>query len=136
MNSNLHINRLISIVACITLVFGLLVMPVDKVQAVSSSIVISQVYGGGGNSGATLKNDFIELYNLGATTVDVSGWTVQYASATGSSWQKTSLSGTIDPGKYYLIQEAQGSGGTVPLPTPNATGTIAMSAKAGKVALV
>lgn len=136
MNSNLRINRLISIVACITLVFGLLVMPVDKVQAVSSSIVISQVYGGGGNAGATYTNDFIELYNLGATTVDVTGWTVQYASSAGYSWQKTVLSGTIEPGKYYLIQEAKGSGGTVPLPTPNATGTIAMSLSAGKVALV
>ncbi len=59
MNSNLHINRLISIVACITLVFGLLVMPVDKVQAVSSSIVISQVYGGGGNCTMTIKRNAV-----------------------------------------------------------------------------
>jgi len=132
----LHINRLISIVACITLVFGLLVMPVDKVQAVSPDIVISQVYGGGGNSGATLTNDFIELYNLGTTPVEVTGWTVQYASSTGYSWQKTVLSGSIEPGKYYLIQEAKGAGGTVPLPTPNAIGAITMSATAGKVALV
>ena len=86
MKSNLRINRLISIVACFTLVFGLLVMPVDKFQAVSSSIVISQVYGGGGNSGATYKNDFIELYNPGTTAVDVTGWTVQYGSATGTTW--------------------------------------------------
>lgn len=137
MKSNLRINRLISIVACITLVFGLLVIPVDKVQAVSSSIVISQVYGGGGNSGATYKNDFIELYNLGTTAVDVTGWTVQYGSATGTTWNnRTELSGIIEPGKYYLIQEAAGTGGTVNLPTPNATGTIAMSATAGKVALV
>jgi predicted extracellular nuclease len=104
--------------------------------AVSPNIVISQVYGGGGNSGATLKNDFIELYNRGASSVDVTGWSVQYASATGSSWQVTSLSGIIQPGAYYLVQEAQGAGGTVDLPTPNAIGTIAMSATAGKVALV
>ena len=32
-------------------------------QAASASVVISEVYGGGGNSGATLKNDFVELYN-------------------------------------------------------------------------
>ncbi|MGE5199696.1 MAG: lamin tail domain-containing protein, partial [Rhodospirillaceae bacterium] len=102
----------------------------------SSDLKISQVYGGGGNSGSTYKNDFIEIYNLGGTPVDVTGWSVQYASATGSSWQMTPLSGTISPGRFYLVQEAAGSGGTVFLPTPDAIGTIAMSASSGKVALV
>lgn len=106
------------------------------VEAASTTVVISQVYGGGGNSGATYKNDFIELYNLSAAPVSITGWSVQYASATGSSWQKTNLTGTIQPGHYYLIREAAGSGGSVNLPTPDATGSIAMSATAGKVALV
>jgi predicted extracellular nuclease len=109
--------------------------PTRVAQAASPDIVISQVYGGGGNSGATYKNDFIELYNRGTTAVNVTGWTVQYASSAGSSWSKTTLNGIIDPGKYYLIQEAAGAGGTVDLPTPNAIGTIAMSATTGKVAL-
>ena len=104
--------------------------------AVSSTIVISQVYGGGGNAGATLKNDFIELYNLGSTTVDVSGWSVQYASSAGTSWFRTNLNGSIAPGHYYLVQEAAGAAGTVDLPPPDATGSIAMSATAAKVALV
>ncbi|MFD0596939.1 lamin tail domain-containing protein [Catellatospora coxensis] len=104
--------------------------------AVSPDIVISQVYGGGGNTGATYTNDFIELYNRGSMTVDVTGWTVQYASAAGSTWQTTALSGEILPGAYYLVQEAQGPGGTTPLPTPNAVGDIAMSLSSGKVALV
>jgi predicted extracellular nuclease len=99
-------------------------------------VVISQVYGGGGNSGATLKNDFIELHNIGTASVDLSSWSVQYASATGSSWSKTNLVGSIAPGGYYLVQEAKGSGGTVDLPTPEATGSLAMSGTAGKVALV
>jgi hypothetical protein len=119
----------------VALLFGLAI-DLLPVHAVSPNIVISQVYGGGGNSGATLKNDFIELHNRGAVALDVTGWTVQYASATGTSWQQTSLSGTIEPGAYYLVQQAQGAGGTVDLPTPNAIGTIAMSATAGKVALV
>ncbi|HEY0733193.1 MAG TPA: choice-of-anchor J domain-containing protein, partial [Chitinophagaceae bacterium] len=102
----------------------------------SAQVVISQVYGGGGNSGATLKNDFIELHNIGTTTVNVSGWSVQYASSTGTSWQRTNLSGSISPGQYYLVQQAQGSGGTVNLPTPDAIGTIPMAAGSGKVALV
>src|SRR5262249_31882682 len=102
------------------------------------AIVISQVYGGGGNSGATYKNDFIELFNPGTSSVDVTGWSVQYASSTGSSWQVTSLSGTIQPGHYYLIQEAAGAGGTTSLPPPDAVGSgtgIGMAAVAGKVFL-
>lgn len=101
-----------------------------------SQVVISQVYGGGGNSGATYKNDFIELFNRGTATVDLTGWSVQYASSTGSSWTVTNLFGSIAPGHYYLIQEAAGTGGTTALPAPDATGTIAMSGTAGKVALV
>jgi beta-lactamase superfamily II metal-dependent hydrolase/fibronectin type 3 domain-containing protein/DNA/RNA endonuclease YhcR with UshA esterase domain len=99
-------------------------------------VVISQVYGGGGNTGSVYKNDFVELFNAGASTVSVAGWSVQYTSATGTTWQVTNLSGSIAPGHYYLVQEAVGAGGTTNLPTPDATGTIAMSATAGKVALV
>lgn len=104
--------------------------------AVSPNIVISQVYGGGGNSGATLRNDFIELFNRGTTPVSVATWSVQYASSAGSTWQRTNLTGSIAPGQYYLVQQAAGAGGSVNLPTPDATGSIAMSATSGKVALV
>src|ERR671925_342717 len=104
--------------------------------AVSSTIVVSQVYGGGGNSGATLKNDFIELYNRRAAPVSVTGWSVQYAATTGTTWQRTALSGTIAAGGYYLVQEAAGARGTVKLPPPGATGSIAVSAPAGKVVLM
>lgn len=99
-------------------------------------VVISQVYGGGGNSGATLKNDFIELFNRGTATVDLSGWSVQYMSATGgATWFVTPLAGSIGAGQYYLVQQAAGSGGSVSLPPPDATGSILMAAGAGKVAL-
>ena len=54
--------------------------------ASNAQVVISQVYGGGGNSGATLKNDFIEIFNVGTSTVDLSAYSVQYSSATGTSW--------------------------------------------------
>ena len=115
---------------------ALLVPSQGAAYAVSSDIVISQVYGGGGNSGAPYANDFIELYNRGTSTVSVSGWTVQYASASGSTWSKTALSGSIAPGRYYLVQEAAGAGSAASLPTPDATGAIAMSATSAKVALV
>jgi uncharacterized protein len=102
-----------------------------------TTLLISQVYGGGGNTGATLKNDFIELYNFGAAPVDVTGWTAQYASAAGTGgWQATPLTGSVLPGRYYLVQEAAGMAGTVDLPPPDAVGTIAMAAPSGKVALV
>jgi len=101
-----------------------------------NGVIISQVYGGGGNAGATLKNDFIELYNGGTTTVSLAGWSVQYASSAGTSWQVTTLSGSIAPGGHYLIQEAAGQNGTQDLPTPNAIGTIPMSGTSAKVALV
>src|SRR3981081_4569908 len=102
----------------------------------SSEIVISQVYGGGGNSGSTYRNDFIELYNPGSAAVDVNGWSVQYAPATSASWQVTTIVGSIAPGHYYLVQEAAGSGGTTNLPAPDTTGGILMSATRGKIALV
>lgn len=105
-------------------------------SAASPNVVISQVYGGGGNSGATYRNDFIELFNRGTSTVSLTGWSVQYASSAGTTWAVTPLSGSIEPGQYYLVQQSAGAGGTVSLPAPDAIGSIAMSATAGKVALV
>jgi predicted extracellular nuclease len=107
------------------------------VFAAPGGVVISQVYGGGGNSGATYKNDFIELLNTGDTAVTLNNWSVQYASSAGTTWQVTRLpaSVTLAAGQYYLVHEAAGSGGTDAL-APDTAGTIAMSATAGKVALV
>jgi uncharacterized protein (TIGR03437 family) len=109
-----------------------------------ASVVISQLYGGGGNSGSALKNDFIEIFNRGMTIVDISGWSVQYRSATGTSgnWSVTNLcssttAGTclLQPGQYRLVQEAAGAGGTVEI-NEDVAGNIDMSASGGKVALV
>jgi predicted extracellular nuclease len=118
-------------------VTALVVLCAPSLAQPSNHIVISQVYGGGGNSGATYTNDFIEVFNPTPTATSVAGYSVQYASSTGSTWQVTALPNiTLQPGQYLLVQESQGAGGTTALPTPDATGTIAMSATAGKVALV
>ena len=101
----------------------------------SSSVVISEVYGGGGNSGAPYNKDFVELFNRSAAAVDVSTWSVQYASAAGTTYQTTALSGTIPAGGFYLVAESGGATGAA-LPAPDATGTLALSAASGKVALV
>jgi predicted extracellular nuclease len=99
--------------------------------------VISQIFGGGGNAGAPFRNDFIEIFNAGAVTVNLAGWSVQYASATASTWSVTPLTSVaLLPGQYYLIQESSGGSNGALLPAPDATGTIAMAATSGKVALV
>ena len=104
----------------------------------STTVVISQVYGGGGNTAAPAapwRNDFIELHNRGNAPVSIAGWSVQYASAAGTTWAVTPLNGTIPAGGYYLIQEASGGTAGSLLPTADATGTINLAAGAGKVAL-
>lgn len=105
-----------------------------------SQIRISQVYGAGGNSGATYNQDYVEIYNAGASTVALDGWSIQYASATGpaGNWAVDTLpTGTsIAAGKYLLVALATGATG-VALPTPDNTNTsINLAATAGKVALV
>ncbi|MEU6006051.1 lamin tail domain-containing protein [Streptomyces sp. NPDC047453] len=105
----------------------------------SADAVISEVYGGGGNSGATLTNDFIELANAGSGSLDLSGYSVQYLSGNPgptTKWQATRLTGSLAGNGRYLIQEAAGTGGTTALPTPDATGSINMSGTTGTVALV
>jgi len=97
-------------------------LPAASASAASPDVVISQVYGGGGNAGATFTNDFIELANNGGAAVDLTGWSVQYASAAGTSWQVTALNGSIPAHGHYLVQEGAGTGGTTPLPAPDATG--------------
>src|SRR5262245_35589089 len=67
-------------------------------EAVSTSVVISQVYGGGGNSGAPLTNDYVELFNLTSSPINLTGWSLQYASATGAfggAGLSTALTGSI-----------------------------------------
>src|SRR5688572_22802531 len=131
-----HRRTLLSAIALLAMLVATVVNGVRAVQAVSPNVVISQVYGGGGNAGATLKNDFIELFNRSNAPVTVDGWSVQYGSSGGTTWTATPLAGTIPAGGYYLVRQAAGAGGTVDLPTPDAAGNIAMSGTAAKVALV
>jgi predicted extracellular nuclease len=116
---------------------GAMLLLLAAVLPAQAQVVVSQVYGGGGNSGAPIRSDFIELFNSGNAAVSVDGWSVQYASAAGTSWQRTDLAGSIAPGGYYLVKQADGANTAAPaLPTPDATGTIAMASTNGKVALV
>ncbi|MBN9662812.1 MAG: lamin tail domain-containing protein [Acidobacteria bacterium] len=109
--------------------------------SVQAQVVISQVYGGGGNSGAPLNSDYVELFNPGSSPVSLDGLSVQYTSATGtgnfgaSSSQITLLSGSLNAGQYFLVKMSGGTTGA-DLPAPDLTGAINLSATGGKVALV
>lgn len=103
--------------------------------AVSTTVVISEVYGGGGNSGAPFQNDFIELGSRASTAIDLTGWKVQYFSASGGSGGVTTLAGSIPAGKTFLIKQGAGAGAGAVLPEPDATGALNMSATNGRVDL-
>ncbi|KKO50758.1 5'-nucleotidase C-terminal domain-containing protein [Paenibacillus sp. DMB20] len=102
----------------------------------NDQVVISQVYGGGGNSGAKYSHDFIELYNPTDHPVDLTNWKVRYASATGDFNNETSLNGIIQPHHYVLIQQAGTVGSGLPLPASDLEGNLALSGTKGKVDLV
>jgi hypothetical protein len=118
----------------LALVVVLLIAPVAR--SASSDLVISQVFAGGGNSGAPYTNDFVELFNRGGTSVDLATWSLQYASGAATTWQVTPLSGSVPPGGRYLVQLASAAAVGAALPTPDASGTSNLAVSGGKVALV
>jgi predicted extracellular nuclease len=116
-----------------------------RAAAAPASVAISQVYGGGGNTGAPFTNDFIELVNRGTAPASLAGWSLQYTSATGTgnlganASQLTELPAvSLDPGQYLLVEEASNAAVGAPLPAPDVTDAtpVNMSATGGKVALV
>lgn len=126
---------LLMLLAAVWLVW-LLSVP-KPVRSASGSVVISQIYTGGGSfRNGKYKNTFIELFNPGTSAVSLNGWSVQYAAANGDTWLKTELAGTIAPGHYYLVQEGAVFGGVIELPTPEARGNFHFDTSAGRVALV
>ncbi|MFC6877199.1 lamin tail domain-containing protein [Flavobacterium myungsuense] len=114
--------------------------------ASQAQVVISQIYGGGSNTGATFANDFIELYNRGTTPQNLEGWSVQYTSQNGPSatapntnWAMTPLPAfVLEPGKYFLIKQGAGTvAGAPALPTPDLDGvTLATLGSNGSPAVV
>lgn len=101
-------------------------------------IVISQVYGGGGNAGAQYRNDFVELYNPTSSAVNLSGWSLQYAASTGNFALATKLDlvGVMQPGTYFLIHLGASGANGVSLPTADQTSSFGIATGSGKIALV
>ena len=102
--------------AFVAFALAFLSLPLGAMPAAATSpdLVISQIYGGGGNSGAQFKNDFVELFNRGASAVSLNGKSVQYATTTGALGANGLM--TLLPnvmlgvGQYFLVQEAAGAG--------------------------
>jgi predicted extracellular nuclease len=131
---------LAALAAVATVLAGGAVLAPASANTSGPGLVINEVYGGGGNSGATLTNDFIELRNTTDHVVSLGGLSLQYRSATGTGATGAS---NVDPlpmvdvpaGDTYLVQEAAGAGGTQPLPSPDHSGSIALGATGGQVFL-
>jgi len=103
-------------------------------QITQSPVLINQIYGAGGNIGALYNSDYVELFNRGNSTVNLTGWTLQYATASGNKWSATRLSGSIAPGRFHLVKLASRANGAT-LPASNSFGTTNLSATQGKLAL-
>ena len=101
------------------------------------SVVISAVYGGGGNANAPFTRDYIELFNRSASTINLGGMSVQYQAATTATWSGVTALPAVDlaPGQYFLVAEASGGAVGADIGTADVTGNFNMSATAGKVAL-
>jgi len=124
-------SRVLALALC-----ALFLLAVPLAHGAATNVAISQIYAGGGNAGATFANDYVELLNRSSSTVSLTGWSVQYASAASTSWSVTPLSGTIRPGGYYLVKLASGGANGATVPAADATGTTNLAASGGKIALV
>ena len=97
-----------------------------------TGVVINEAYLSGGSANAVYATKFVELYNPGPAPVDLSGWSLQYRSATGSGASSTAarLTGTIAAGGYYLVSGGSNGANGAALPAAdlaapalNASGT-------------
>jgi predicted extracellular nuclease len=117
---------------------------VQQAGATSDHLVISQLYGAGGNSGATLTNDYIELFNRGSDSVSLAGMSLQYTSSNGTGLFGSSdtlitplPNVSVDSGHYFLVRESGAGAATSNVPADYTDDSgITMAATSGKVALV
>lgn len=115
----------------------------DAAPTVSTTIVISQAYGGGGGSTGSYLNDYVELKNVSNATQSLNTLSLMYGSATGQFGSSATNifalpNVTLQPGQYFLVQlSATGTGGSpLPVVADAITTNLSMSGTSGKVALV
>ncbi len=126
--------RPLSLVLC-----AVFLLVTGRLWAASSTVVISQVYTAGGNAGATYNADYVELFNLSGAQVNITGWALQYFSATASATSTPVISpvtGTVilQPGQRYLVQATPGTVGSALVNAADQTSSnLAMGAAAGRI---
>lgn len=122
-------------------VLGLLAAPLALIatpaQAASTGLIITEVYGAGGNAGADLNADFVEIKNVSGSPISLNGTSLQYRSSGGTAAANgvASLTGTVPAGEHFLIQtSAEGDPDGAELgPTDLVVSGVSMSGTAGTV---
>ncbi|MDQ3100028.1 MAG: lamin tail domain-containing protein, partial [Bacteroidota bacterium] len=103
-------------------------------------VVISQVYAGGGNNTtSTFNKDFVELFNPTGSPVTLTGWSLQSAAPgnTTGYGNLVALSGTIQPGRYFLIHLNPSGAFGAALPAADlSSSAMNLGTVGGKLALV
>jgi hypothetical protein len=95
-------------------------------------LVVSEIQTNG-DGGTPADDELVEIHNPTASAVSLSGKSLQYKSATGTTFLVQTLSGTVAPGGYYLVARAAYNGSPA---ADLVTSTIQMSASGGHVLLV
>ena len=128
----------VSLAAGLGLVASVLLIAPSPAQAVSPDLVINEVYGAGGNSGALFNADFVELYNPSDAAVDLTGKSIQYRSQAGTTGNAFALTGSVAAGEHYVIQMSNTGANGDPVPGVDATASpaFAMSGTDGQVLLL
>ena len=89
------------------MILALTLTNTQTVEAARDTVVIYEVYGGGGNNGATFKNDYVVLKNVSNVEQSLDGLYVHRGSA--NTWyESVALTGTLKPGQYYVIEAQEG----------------------------
>ena len=130
--------RLAALASAAVVLAGVTVLapPAAQANPAGTDLVISEVYGAGGNSGSVLNADFVELFNPTDDPIDLLGTYVSYRSATGGLGGSMALRGTLDGGDHYLIRmSAAGTGTALPTPDRVASPAISMATAGGQVLL-
>ena len=98
--------RSVAVALGLGLAASVLVSTPVPAHAVSTGLVITEVYGAGGNSGANLNADYVELRNVSTAPISLNGKSLQYRSSGGVAGANgvAILSGTVPPGEHFLVQ--------------------------------
>ncbi|GAA4714770.1 ExeM/NucH family extracellular endonuclease [Nocardioides conyzicola] len=137
--------RLTGAVALAVVASGLLLTPSAPAAANpgGTGLVISEVYGGGGNTGATYTNDFVELYNPTDAAIALTGMSLQYRAAANTGTPASSAitnlntAGSVPAHDWFVVKLATGGANGVAVPDVDFAGNTStnLSGTTGQVFL-